>query len=371
MLSANERITPRQFQILFLLEAFGTGFVVMPRLAAGYAGQDAWLVVLLLLVPGLVFVALVSGTAKIFAGERFTSYTRRLLSAPIAFIVCLLLWVKILFCAGLELRLFGEIIRTLLLDRTPSLAVFITVLAVAAYAAAKGIETRARLAEVLIIIIAVPLLVLFVVAVFNVDFTNLTPALLSPPENLAMGVLSLGFILTGIEFIWLVFPYLNKPQEGQKAAVSIMAVTGLLMAVITAFTIAKFGPYNTQALQWPVLKMMDMLNIPGLMIARQEALVLSFWMLSVFAFMAASLFYAAVLGRDQIKKGEHPYWVLACALIICFVAMIPFSRDQIYYLLQWVFLTFGLGLWLALPIILIIMNKLHAMLSNRSLQRGE
>jgi len=353
MLSANERITPRQFQILFLLEAFGTGFVVLPRLAAEHAGQDGWLVALLLLVPGLIFVTLVAGAAQGFGGERFTSYTRRLLSAPIAAVICLLLWVKILFCAGLELRLFGEIVRALMLRRTPSLAVFIVVLTVAAYAAARGIETRARLAEILTVVIAIPLAVIGAVAFFNVDFTNLMPALVTPPESLARGVLSLGFIFTGIEFIWLAFPYLNKPQEGRHAAVFIMAAAIILMTVITAFTLAKFGPNNVLVVQWPVLKMMDIL------ITRQEALILSFWMLSVFAFAAASLFYAAVLGRDQVNKGEHPWWVLACAVIIFAVAMIPFSTEQIYWMLDRIFLTFGLGFWVVLPILLMGLKKLR------------
>ena len=359
MLSANERITLRQFQILFVLEAFGTGFVVMPRLAAKYAGQDGWLVALLLTVLGIFFAAMISGTAKSFGGERFTSYTRRMLSPPVAAVVCLLLWVKILFCAGLELRLFGEIVRTLLLVRTPSLAIYIVILGVAAYAAAKGMETRARLAEILIVIIAVPMVGLGAVAVFNIDFANLMPIFVTPPEDLLNGVLSLGFVFTGLEFIWLAFPYLNEPKEGRKAAVHAMAFTGLLMAVITALTLAKFGYNNAEAQQWPVLKMMDMLNIPGSLIVRQEALVLSFWMLSVFAFAAASLFYGAVLGRDQIGKGKHLWWVIACAVIICAVAALPFSQRQIYRMLEQIFLTFGLGFWVGLPVILIVVKKLR------------
>ena len=359
MLSANEQITPRQFQILFVLEAFGTGFVVMPRLAAQYANQDGWIVALLLILPGLFFVAMVSGAAMAFGRERFADYTRRLLSAPLAAIICLLLWAKILFCAGLELRLFGGIVRSLLLERTPSLAVYIAVLAVAGYAAARGIETRARLAEILIIIIAVPMVILGVIALFNIDFTNIMPVLVTPPEYMLHGVIRLGFVFTGIEFIWLAIPFLSEPKKGRKAAVGAMAFAGILMAVITAFTLAKLGPFNVQASEWPVLRMMDMLNIPGSLVARQEALVLSFWMLSVFAFMAASLFYGAVLGKDQMRRGGHFRWVVVCAVIICAVAMVPFSQDQIYMMLDKIFLTFGLGFWVVLPILITVVRKLR------------
>ena len=353
MSSANERITLRQFQLLFVLEAFGTGFVVLPRIAARYAGQDGWLVALLLVPLGIFFVLMVTGTARHFGSERFASYTRRLLSAPAAAAVCLLLWAKILFSAGLELRLFGEIVRSILLAGTPSIAVYILVLTVAGYAAALGIEARARVAEILIVVIAVPLLVLGGVALYNVNFSNLMPALVTPPENLALGVLRLGFVFTGIEFMWLSFPYLNKPKEGRKAAVCAMSFAGLVMTVITAFTLAKFGPLNTQAIQWPVLQMMDMITALGTLIARQEALVLSFWMLSVFAFASASVFYAAVLGKDMLRqRGTHHRWCAACAAIIIAVAMLPLSSAQAYWLLDWIFLTLGLGFWVLLPVIL-------------------
>jgi len=359
MLSANERITLRQFQILFVLEAFGTGFVVMPRIAAEYAAQDGWLVALLFVLPGLLFAAMVAGTAALFGNEHFEAYTRRLLSAPVSAIVCFILWAKIIFCAGLELKLFGEIVRSLLLGHTPVIAIYIVVLGVAAFAAAKGIEARARLAEVLIVIIAIPMIILGVVALLNIDLTNLMPVFVTPPKNLARGVIRLGFIFTGLEFMWLAFPYLNKPQNGRRAAVQAMAFAGVLMILITVVTLAKLGFYNTRNTEWPVLKLIDMLNVPGALLARQGALILSFWMLSVFAFASASLFYGATLGKSKVKRGKHIWWVIACAIIVCIVAMIPFSRVQIYWMLDRIFLTFGLGFWVGLPIILIIVNKLR------------
>ena len=359
MLSANERITLRQFQILFVLEAFGTGFVIMPRIAAVYAKQDGWLVVLLFLLVGLFFVTIISGTARSFGNEHFESYTKRLLSAPVSALICVLLWAKILFCTGLELKIFGNIVRSLLLNRTPAVAIYIIILTVASYAAIKGIETRARLAEILIIIISIPLILLGVVAMLNIDFTNLLPMLVTPPTELARGVVRLGFIFTGLEFIWLVFPYLNKPQEGRRAAIQAMAFAGLVMTLITVVTLAKFGFYNTSSTEWPVLKLMDMLNIPGGIIARQGALILSFWMLSVFAFASASLFYGASLLKSKIKRGKHIWWVITCAVIVCIVALIPFTQAQVYWMLNRIFMTFGLVFWVVLPIILIVAKKLR------------
>jgi len=366
LLSANETITLRQFQILFILEAFGTGFIVLPRRAADYAGQDGWILALLLLVPGLIFTTLVGGIAGKFGSETFVSYTRRLLTSPIAFVLSMALWAKIIFCAGLELRLFGWIIRDLLLFRTPSVAVYITLLCVAAYAAYKGIETRARMAEILMMIIFLPFIALGIIALFNLDLSNLMPVMVTPPQDIALGLFRLGFMFTGLEFFFLAFPYLNKPREGRKVAMSAMIFVVALMTLITVAALAKFTAENTQAQPWPVLQMMDMLNIPGSIIERQSALILSFWMLSVFAFLSASLFYSAVLAREWGKQIRHGYWVVVCGIIVLCVALLPLSREQVFQLLDWVVLGFGLVFWVGLPILLWFITWLQ-----KKMQRGQ
>ena len=40
----NDKISVRQLQVLLILDIFGTGVIVMPRIAASIAGENGWLV---------------------------------------------------------------------------------------------------------------------------------------------------------------------------------------------------------------------------------------------------------------------------------------------------------------------------------------
>jgi len=268
---------------------------------------------------------------------------------------------KIIFFSGLELRLFGEIVGEILLERTPHPVIYAVVLLTGACAAYAGIEARARMAEIILAIMVLPVVILAMIALLNSNFPNLQPILITPPETFVFAMMRPEFVnyFTGLEFIWLAFPFLDNPRNGPKAAVYVTAAVGVFMAVTVALTLATFGPDNVLVQDWPVLKMMDMIAIPGVLIERQEALVLSIWMLSVFMFSAASLFYGAVLGQGIVKKGKHLAWVIGCAAAVFCVAVFPFERDRVFYLMDRVSMVSGLSFLFGLPILLMVAAKLR------------
>lgn len=364
MLSANQKITLRQLQILLILDAFGTGVIVLPRRAAEYAAQDGWLIVAGLTLLALLSAFLITTAARIFPSESLIAYTGRLWGKPVAYLVCAGLWLKIVLCFSLELRLFMEIIRITLLRNTPSVVVGGLMLFLGAYAATKGIETRARIGEILILAVMLPLLILFALALFDIDFSNLAPALTAPPERLLSGTMRLGYAFTGLESCLLIFPFLNKPKEGRRAITQAVFLTGVLFILVTIVTIAKFGPEDLLRQPWPVLRMMDLLNIPGSLIERQDALVLSFWIISVFAAINAALFFSAVLSKDLIRHGRPAYHIYAAALVMLGLASLPISTAQVYRYLDCLYLYAGVFYLFIFPILLLAAAYFRGFLSS-------
>lgn len=363
MLSANEKITTRQFQILILLETFGTGVIILPRRAAEYAAQDGWLIVAGLTALALLIGALLTSAARIFPSASFITYTRRILTRPVAYAAGICLLFKLLVGAGLELRLFADITRQTILKNTPMPAVCALMLLTAAYAAARGMETRARVGEILGYLVVLPLLLFFVIAFFDIDLSNLQPLLITPPGRIVSGTLRLGYIFTGLESLLLVFPYLNHTREGRRSALRAIALGGLLIVLITLITIAKFGPDDLAAQPWPVLRMMDMLNIPGSFIERQDALVFSFWIISLFMVMNAALFYGAVLFKDLCRRGRHDVFTVISAVIVLGLACLPLEPAFIYRLLDGLYGTFGVFYLLFFPLVLWITARLRGFTS--------
>ena len=356
MLAANERITFRQLQILIILSALGTGVIVLPRRVAQHVTQDGWVIVIgLILVAalvGLLISTAVYKASKVKPGAGFVEFTSLLLSRPVAYVLGFILWIKLIFAAGFELRIFLEITNVIMLPTTPIPVVGIAVLLVCAYAAAKGIETRARVAEVLFAVMALPFLFLVGLAIFDTDFSNLQPVLVAPPQDYLNGVLRLGFIFTGMECLLLVSPFTKKDRHMGRYVVSAILFAGAIILLITVLTIAKFG-HSVANQPWPVLRMMDMINIPGSFIERQEALIFSFWIITAFAIGNTMLFFGGLLVKDMVKPRKKHFGVLLTALAAFAVAVFPW-QTAVYEMLDMMYMTVGVFYLVVLPITLLI-----------------
>ena len=355
MLAANGKITMRQLQILIILSAMGTGVIVLPRRVAEFAGQDGWVIaaglVILAVLIGVLISAAVTAAARHKPGVGFIESTGYLLTRPVAYICGIALWLKLVFSAGLELRVFMEITQSVMLPQTPLPAVSIVVLLVCAYAAAKGMETRARVAEVLFAIMALPFVFLIALAFFDTNFANLQPVMVTPSQNLLQGILRLGFIFTGLECLLLVSPFVKKGKHMGRHIAGALGFAGGVILLITVLTIAKFGP-GVASQPWPVLRMMDMLNIPGSFIERQEALMFSFWIITAFAIGNTMLFFGGLLVKDMFRPKARHLGVVVTMGAVFAVSVFPWG--DVYPVLDFIYVTGGVFFMVVLPVILLV-----------------
>ena len=372
MLAANGKITMRQLQILIILSAMGTGVIVLPRRAAQFAGQDAWVIavglaVLAVFIGALISAAVMAAT-KTKPNAGFIEFTGFLLTRPVAYVLGTVLWIKLVVAAGLELRIFLEITQVIMLPQTPLPVVSIAVLLVCAYAAAKGMETRARVAEVLFAVMAIPFVFLIGLAFFDTNFSNLQPVLVTPPQDLLQGTLRLGFILTGMECLLLVSPFLKKGKHMGRHIVGALAFAGSIIILITVLTLAKFGTGVVNQ-PWPVLRMMDMLNIPGSFIERQEALIFSFWIITAFAIGNTMLFFGGLLVKDMFRPKPRHTGVIVTSFAVLAISVFPWG-SQVYEILDFMYMTSGVFFLIILPLIILAAAKFKSSRLRTGLQKS-
>jgi spore germination protein len=348
-------------QTLLILDIFGAGIITLPRKASEYAGQDAWILIIIITALAVGSAFLMASAGRILPKDSFVALTSKLLSKPVGKIIGILFACKLLFNCALELRLFGEIVRQKLLSETPFFIVCAIMLAISAYAAAKGYETRARLAQILFPIIFIPIVFIFLLAIHDIDFTNLLPVfsvLQSHPLD-PVGAANIGAAFTGLELILLVTPYAVRPRAVRGGLTRAVIFIGVFMVFITVITLSKFGAKDVTRQLWPVLEMMDMTDLPGSFIERQDALIMSFWIISNFAIVNGCLFFSCVLLKDTVGKGKHSTYIFICAAIILVIACALMKIENVDRIMELIFKTLGLGLMVALPIILLIAARIR------------
>ena len=359
MFSDNDRISIRQVKVLLILDLFGVSSLTLPKLAANYGKEDAWLVVILSTLLAIIYAVVVTKLACSFPNQTFTQYTEKITNRFFAVVISVFLLIKFILASALELRVFGELIKQTMLRKTPIEIIMISMLLTAAYLARKGYESRGRLGEMVIVIALIPILMIFLFATKEVNIRNLMPMFVSKPSDVMKGIYNLSLNFGGVELMLLATAYLNKPKKAMNATIKSIIIVGILNLIITVITIGTYGVGSTTKYIWPVLSMMSIVEIPILFIERQDALMMSFWIITVFSLITAYIFFASLLLRQIFKLKEQNYLVLPLLPFIYIIALIPDNIVQTYdYIKKMTFYLGPISL-IILPLILLSIAKIR------------
>lgn len=360
MFSDNNKISLRQLQALLILDIFGTSVITLPRKTAEMVGQNGWLLVLGASVIVVLYSLVLNKLCMQFPHMTFVEFSQKIATKPIGIILSIGLGVKLILTVSLELRVFCEIIRQTMLFKTPIGVTAIAMLLVAAYIAVKGYECRGRAAEILLVIMFVPLIFVFALACFKMDFTNLLPAFTITGGQFVKGSILTAFSFHGIEFLLLIYPFVRNPRKVGKSVAGAVTVIGVLMLATTIITLARFGPEDVKVKLWPVLQMMDTIDIPGSFIERQDVVIMRFWVISTFAGVNAGLFLISLIGSRLLgedKKRRH--FVLLAVPIIFIIAMAPRNVAQTYTILEWCNRYLGIFYFIIVPLLLFLISRIR------------
>ncbi len=359
MFSSNTKISIRQLQILLILDIFGMGITFLPKKMVEFAGQNGWICVVFGSILACFCVWILTSLAEKFPNDSFVTYCGKIVTKPVAYIITAGFVVKIILTVSMELRIFSEIVKQTILFNTPYYVISICMLLLGAYGALKGYESRGRIAEILIFIIFIPLFIIFGFVASGADYTNLLPFWDFNNKSLILGSVVSLFMFSGIEFVLLAYPYLNNSKKAKKESIKAVVFIGIIMSVITLVTIAKFGPFDIKNQIWPVLELMNTVDIPGAFLERQDAIVMSFWIMSVFIIINAGIFFSALLSKDVINKGKNFWYIIAISVIVFFVSIIPNDIKQVIDFTNRIYIYFGAIYSFLIPLLLLIIAKIR------------
>jgi len=176
------------------------------------------------------------------------------------------------------------------------------------------------------------------------------------------------FAFSGIDFLLLISPYLSKHHKITRHAILSVFITGVFMWAVTLITICRFGPVNITNQMWPVLEMMDAIDLPGSFIERQEALIMSFWILSVFATVNAGLYFSSITIKSAVKKGKHAYYLIFTVIVTFLLSYLLKDINIVYKIIDLNFIYLGTAYMLVIPVVLLVIAKLRGFKSEKAIQ---
>ena len=280
----NEKISMRQLEILIVANNLALGLILLPELFFNGFVFNMLLLLFFLFAIVILDFKLIEWREKNFLG-----------GYVLKFIYGLLL-IKIILSASFELSLFMEIAKKFILPETNKFIVGLILFLAGNYLALKGYETRARLCEILVWLLILPLIIFFVVNLFSIKkIVYEDDFLFFDWKKNFDGI----FIFSQLDYLFLLDFCDGREKKVDKRKI-LRAVFFVWFVIFVLIYVMRLKINFDMRLG--ILKFMSLTDLPGGFIQGQDFFVISFVIVSFFILLAGKLFFIKKLFRNLSGK---------------------------------------------------------------------
>lgn len=352
MFAKNFTISKLQLNMLLLFYLFNTTLLFLP---SDLARVDA---------NSVIFIAVFWAVTAVLLGSFITFFGSRKLNFNAIdwyvfsfgnFIGKAISWVlffSLIFFAGLEIRVFSEIVLGFMLPKTPVFAVVLLMVLIAFYCAKGGIEANGRLAEILAFFVFIPLFVVLIGVLFSVQFSKILPMGTPNLEQLWQGGNDFANVFQGFFLLLFVFPFVKNANDKKFfTAVSIVGY-GIFVVIMVVLCMAIYGGDLLAEKLFPTLQMLERVSFRGIFMTRQDALVLWFWFTSTILFSSGMIFFANISKKSIENSDKNSYAIII--LFVFLLAILPSDLSTVYEMKRTIVPYLNAIFLVVLPIVMLI-----------------
>lgn len=320
----------------------GVGVLTLPRTTSSKLYEAGWIAPMIGGVLALFSVWMIAKLSQKFPGQTFIEYSKivwgsaknprvgKWLSLP--WVVGYLAYMY--FSTAIVSRIFGEVVVTSVLLDTPLEVIIITMFLLAQILCMHDLEVVARINELLIPLIVIPVLIIAFASFQKAEWDNVFPLYRASGKSLYEGVYEAVYSYSGHEIMLIFYAFAHENSSKVKAGLSGIGITIFIYTLIVLAGIVVFGYEELQWVSWPTLELVKTTKVPGLILERLESAFLAVWVAAVFT-TVANAYYAFVYGLRQLfHKGMVFQRIVAALLFIplFFVALWPQNIVEIFRL---------------------------------------
>lgn len=365
MYSENRKITLRQLKRLLVFDLFGVISLVVPYVITTNTGYDGLLALCIGAVLVIVYLLILIFFMKNIKGS-YIDFSKKTVGSVVTFIICILYMVKFMASIVMLIRLFTEVITTTLLQDYTELSIIIPMVIVAGYLAIKGSEVRARFAEVLYLIVLIPIFLLLLLGLKDIDIANLTPVFTVNPIRSLYGGYSYFLIFNVMELLLFIKHYIAPERKKRSIYTGIFSYCFQGLCFIFVFSLLYFvltvgliGGNAAQSKMFSSVMIMQLIKIPWTLLNRQDSLILGLWLISIFSILGAFLYYMCMMMKKMFKISNKKYIMPLLVVIVCIASAIPVDLQQYYeYYVKYI-TWIGLPQTFIIPIILLLVDRIR------------
>lgn len=320
-----ETITSKQATFIVIIFTIGTSFVLS---GVTTAKQDVWISGLFALLAIMPIIFVYSKIISYFPEKNLYEILDISFGKTIGRIFSLLYIIYFLYVGALSIRNITEFIQVASLRFTPQYFSGLWIILVGAYMVKSGIEVLGRWSNFVCIFILATIIVLSIVAFYNLDFQNILPILYegwNPVINNAISIFAYPF---GEVVVFLTFfNTLRDPKKSFRILYFPLVIGGLLILLSTIRSILILGFPLVDNTFFPIYYANTIVTVGSFIenIAVLSSIVL---LLAGFAKFCVCLFAVCIGLKHILNTPKYSTYSLPVGLVALIISQVIFSNTM-------------------------------------------
>ncbi|WP_230495441.1 GerAB/ArcD/ProY family transporter [Pseudoneobacillus rhizosphaerae] len=244
-----------------------------------------------------------------------------ILGKPIGYLFVFMLWIMGLAANTFDTAIYTDIIGTMYFTETPTIFIYIVLMAVSAYGAKKGLEQIGSVAASVITYIKVSLFIALILAFSNGNINYIFP-IFGPGKWEVVKESSLKVSLY-IDFIYLgvIASYVSSTKAFTKGTWISLIIVIIEIPIAMLAYLCLFDYESVKLLNYPFHETIRYISLGFL--TNIETFFFPFWLLASFVRFSIYLYISAVMFGWLFKIKNFEYLIPPFATLLVILGMIP------------------------------------------------
>lgn len=299
----NGKISSRQTFRLYLFDLMGIATLLLPPILANVCGVDAVWSILLGHGIGIGYMCYLGFVMKRMKTDA-TTYLIQNMPKWVQKLTFLFVMLHSIVTAGFCAYIFANLMQYTLVKESIYWVVLLVLVLGAAYAVSGGLESRARVYEVLFWIILIPYVAMMLATIKDVELVYLKDFFSSSGEQIIEGAYLVFLLLTPLFFsLFLIGEKEKNYGRNIVKTVSVAIIgSGILLLGSYLLLIGNFGSAALTKMRFPVVTIMSTVQFKGNFLKRMDALMLAVWFFTLYALLNLHLHYGVNMLKELVRK---------------------------------------------------------------------
>lgn len=308
----------------------GVGIFSYPRQLASKVDTDGWIVAIIggIIIYFIFYICYKSIKANEY--NKFNIILEQNFGKILGSILALIFVVYSIFSISLGMRIFVEVIKMYLLEKTPTEFLIIITIFAGIYLVRNELGTLIKFNEVCFWVMFIPVILVLLCALNRTDFTNILPVFNSSVYSHLDALKSSIYSFAGIEIIYLIGPFVKNKSNITKTVLKSIVFITLFYVIIVIFSLAIFSKEQTEILLWPTITMINSINIQGAFIERWEGAIMAIWIIFYFTTFSNVYYLSSDIMKDIFKLDDIKLSSAIIAPVIYIMSLYPQNIAEVY-----------------------------------------